>query len=65
MPNTYEYECGEHGAFEQREPMNQEHAADCPTCATPARRKYGYSGFFYSNNLYDQSGKIEDDPYGF
>ncbi len=38
MP-TYEYECREHGVFEQLRPMQESRAATpCPTCASLAPR---------------------------
>ena len=60
MPNTYEYECGEHGRFEQREPMDQVHSATCPDCSTPALRIYHPVQMRHANSLYFPNGSVED-----
>lgn len=60
MPNTYEYECENHGLFERREPIQQVHKADCPICGISARRKYESFGFRYANPLFHQDGSYEE-----
>lgn len=35
---TYLFECSEHGRFEVKQPMLDEHKANCPVCGKPAQR---------------------------
>ena len=57
----YVYECAVDGRFEQREPMLQEHRADCATCGEPARRIYTFQGTIYAHQLFNRDGSYDND----
>lgn len=57
----YVYECHDHDRFEQREPMLQEHRANCPECGVEARRIYTFSGWTIKHELWNPDGSRDRD----
>lgn len=57
----YVYECRDHGCFEQREPMLQEHRASCAECGASARRIYTFQGMIYAYQLFNRDGSYDND----
>ncbi len=58
---TYEFSCcGK--TFEIKQPMLEEHKANCPKCSKPAQRIFSGLGHYYDNPkpLYNQDGSYEE-----
>lgn len=57
---TYEFSCcGE--VFEIRQPMLEEHKADCPKCGKPAQRMFSMTEWIWADSAYRSDGSLRED----
>jgi len=52
----YIFRCSQHGQFEDNQPMNQEHIANCPVCSQPTQRVYLPLDYYWPNDLWNPDG---------
>ena len=58
----YEFKCSEHGLFEVKQSIYEEHTAKCPKCNTEAKRVFCIPRHYYDNPkpLFHKDGSYEE-----
>jgi putative FmdB family regulatory protein len=57
----YEFKCEQHGVFQVRQSLNDEHKADCPKCQQPAQRIFSTPEWIWKGEAYRPDGSKRQD----
>lgn len=57
----YIYRCEQHGEFEVRQRMHEEHKANCPQCGKPAQRVFSSPQWIWKGEAYRPDGTRRPD----